>query len=91
MSEEREIKTLIAGSATLKNSNGDYTVVSFSEREMDDDPYYKVVTVKNSAIVKERTFSIMEFDDAAEYFHKMQTEYLGKVESLVSFETWQGM
>ena len=91
MSDEREIKTLIAGNSTLKNSSGDYVVVSFSEREIDDDPYYKVVIVKNSAVVKERMFSLMEFDDAAEYFHKMQTEYLGKIESCISFELWQEM
>lgn len=88
MGFEKEIKNFIVGSATEKNSMGDYTVISFSEQEVEDDPFYKVTVVKNSAVVKSKIFSVREFDIANDYFGALQVEYLGSVKKNLDFNEW---
>ena len=91
MSGEREIKTFVVGSATNKTNSGDYIVVSFSEQELEDDPFYKVVVVKNCALIKSKNFSLLEFDVANQYFTTCQIEFLGSVEKTLDFNEWATM
>lgn len=88
MSGEKEIKNFVVGSSTVKNDSGDYAVVSFSEHEIDDDPFYKVTVVKNCAVVRSKNFSLLEFDAANAYFVQCQTEFIGHVDKSLDFNEW---
>ena len=91
MSDEREIKTYLTGSATEKNSSGDYILVSFAEKEIEGDPFYKVVVERNCQIVKSRTFVLKDFDEANNFFIFCQKENLGDVKKSLDFTEWQAL
>lgn len=91
MGDEREVKSYVVGSSTVKNDSGDYTVISFSEREIDDDPFYKITVVKNCQIVKDKSFLLKEFDQANMFFASVQNDMLGKVEKSFTFEEWMSL